>query len=340
VSRFPRDIDPETLDRVLGRYDLGGAYRVAGPGGGTANLNLVVEAPRGRFFLRRRNPRYASPDRVADEHALMEHLAARGVTGPLPVATRDGRTTACDGSDVYELQRFVEGDPFEADSLDQLRSAGLALARFHEALDDFVPPVPRGLPRYDDPGAIRAGYESLLAQAAPGGQETIRQILDRVARLEAEFPDAAYDALPHCLVHGDYHPANVLFRGDRVVGVFDLDWVSRQPRARDLSDGVYYFASRRDGILDGGDIQSLTRGLRYDIPRARVFLDGYRALRPVAEAELRALPQVAAARWLFSKVAGMRKVLEPDRPAFAVRDALDPVRWLDEHGDELIEALL
>jgi len=340
VSRFPRDIDPETLDRVLGRYDLGGAYRVAGPGGGTANLNLVVEAPRGRFFLRRRNPRYASPDRVAYEHALMEHLAARGVTGPLPVGTRDGRTAVCDGSDVYELQRFVEGNPFEADSLDQLRSAGLALARFHEALDDFVPPVPKVLPRYDDPKAIRAGYGSLLPQAAPGEQETIRQILDRVARLEAGFPGAAYDALPHCLIHGDYHPANVLFRGDRVVGIFDLDWVSRQPRVRDLSDGIYYFAGRRGAALDGADIHSLTRALRYDIPRARIFLDGYRFCRPVAEAELRALPYVATARWLFSKIAGMRKVPEPDRPAFAIRDALGPVRWLDERGDELIDALL
>ena len=340
MSRISPGIAPATLERVLGHYDLGGSHRVAGPGGGTANLNLAIETPRGRFFFRRRNPRYSSAEQVAYEHALMRHLAAKGVGGPLPVETRDGLTAVRDGDDLYELQHLVEGAQFEPDSLGQLRAAGVALAEFHAALDDFVPPVPKRLPRYDDPKAIRAGYESLLPHATPEQRETIGQILDAVARLEADFPDAVYQTLPHCIIHGDYHPANVLFDRDRIAGIFDLDWVSRQPRVRDLSDGIYYFAGRREATLDGGDIYSLTRGLRYDVGRARIFLDAYRALRPVAEAELRALPHVAAARWLFSKVAGMRKVPEPERPAFAVRDALEPVLWLDERGGELLEALL
>jgi hypothetical protein len=59
----------------------------------------------------------------------------------------------------------------------------------------------------------------------------------------------------------------------------------------------------------------------------------------VGEEELRALPLVATARWLFSKVAGMRKVPERKRVAFALRDALLPIDWLDEHGEELVAAL-
>ena len=69
-------------------------------------------------------------------------------------------------------------------------------------------------------------------------------------------------------------------------------------------------------------------------------MDAYRGRRDdVTEAELRALPRVAAARWLFSKVAGMRKVPEAERGAFALRDTLPPLRWLAAHGDELIAAL-
>jgi Ser/Thr protein kinase RdoA (MazF antagonist) len=360
MSRVPI-IDVETLGRVLARYDLGGAVHVLGPGGGTANANLVIQAPRGRFFVRRRNPRYSSPEQVAYDHALMRHLAAKGIGGPLPIETRDGQTFARDGADVYEVQRLVEGTPFDPESPEQLRAAGEGLAAFHTALDDFAPPVPKNLPRYDHPRDIRAGFESLLplatavgaalvaAQGQPRGlplhpgpagqRDQIEAVLAVVDRLEAEFPDLLYDSLPHCVIHGDYHPANVLFRGNRLAGIFDLDWVSRQPRVRDLSDGIYYFAGRRADRLDGSDIRSLTRGLRYDIPRARVFLDAYRAHRPVAESELRVLPLVATARWLFAKVAGMRKVGEGERVAFALRDALAPVDWLARHGAEFIDAL-
>ena len=369
-------IDEETLGRVLARYALGGAFGALGPGGGTANANLVIQAPRGTLFVRRRNPRYASPEHVAYDHALMRHLAAKGSGGPLPIETRDGQTAVRDGDDVFEVQHFVEGEPYDPGNLDQLRAAGEGLAAFHAALDDFAPPVPKDLPRYDSPRDIRAGFESLLPlvgrarlrPSRPGGaadqaqqelrppgnpardaedpsltaeqRQTIEAVLAVVARLEAEFPDALYDSLAHCLIHGDYHPANVLYRGNRLVGIFDLDWVSRQPRVRDLSDGLYYFAGRREGHLDGSDIRSLTRGLRYDIPRARLFLDAYRAHRPVAESELCALPLVATARWLFAKVAGMRKVKEGERVAVAIRDALAPVEWLDRHGAELIDALV
>jgi len=340
VRDMQPSIDEGTLGRVLGRYDLGGLYHVKGSGGGTANVNLVVVSPRGTFFLRRRHPRYSSPDQVIYEHALMRHLADKGVGGPLPVETRDGQTAVCDGPDVYELQHFVEGAAFDPESAEQLRAAARALAAFHAALDDFAPPVPKALPRYDDPASILAGFTSLLPHATPDEADGIRRVLDVAERLAADFPNAAYDALPHGIIHGDYHPANVLYRGDEVAGIFDLDWVSRQPRVRDLGDGITYFGGRRAASLDGADIYSLTQGIEYDIGRAGAFLDAYRESRQVAEAEVRAMPLVALARWLFAKVAGMRKVPEAERAAFALRDALTPVAWLEEHGDELVDALL
>lgn len=329
-----------TLEEVLRYYDLGGAWELVGPGGGTGNLNLVLRSSRGRLFFRRRHPSYSSPEQVGYEHALMRHLAAKGVGGPLPVETRDGQTAVSLNSGVYELQHFVEGTPFDPGRLDQLRGAAHGLAEFHAATEEFVPPVPKDLPRYDDPKATGAGFASLLPQATEQQVGGIRRILAVVARLEREFPDRAYGALPHGLIHGDYHPGNVLFRGSRVVGIFDLDWASRQPRVRDLSDGIYYFGARRPAAINGADIRSLNQGVAYDIPRARAFLDAYRERRKVAEREIEALPLVGMARWLFARVAGMRKVPEGERVGFALRDTLVPIEWLGEHGRELVEALL
>ena len=333
-------IEPGALDALLRHYDLGGGYVVVAPAGGTANANVLVRCARGKVFCRRRSRRYSSEDQVVYEHAVMRHLAAKGIGGPRPLRTRDGGTWVRDGEDVYEVACFVEGTAFKPQSLDQLRAAGEGLAAFHEALDDFVAPVPKDLPRYDDPKDIRAGYESLLPQATAEQGRGVQRVLRVVAKLERDFPDAMYEALPHCIIHGDYHPANVLFVGNRLAGIFDLDWVSLQPRVRDLSDGLYYFAGRRAARLDGGDIYSLTRGLSYDIPRACVLLDAYRGRRSVTEAELRALPLVAATRWLFSKVAGMRKVRQGERAAFALRDVMEPLDWLAAHGDQLVAALL
>jgi aminoglycoside phosphotransferase (APT) family kinase protein len=53
-----------------------------------------------------------------------------------------------------------------------------------------------------------------------------------------------YPALDSQVVHGDWHPGNVLFDGDRVCGVLDFDSARLEPAIADVANGLLQFAVR------------------------------------------------------------------------------------------------
>ncbi|MFQ6099123.1 MAG: phosphotransferase, partial [Armatimonadota bacterium] len=156
---------------------------------------------------------------------------------------------------------------------------------------------------------------------------------------DPSLPDALYASLPACVIHGDYHPANLKFRGDEVVGIFDLDWATLQPCARDLADGLLFFAARRRTDIDDRDIASLTQAPQIDIERSLVFVDAYLQCGSIENAEIAALPEFMRARWLYCRAAGMAKVEPPRRVAFLLNEIEGPLRWLDEHKEEFTSQL-
>jgi Ser/Thr protein kinase RdoA (MazF antagonist) len=82
---FSRTIAPGELDAVLSRYTIGALSAPPEPGGGTANANMTLETETGKYFLKRRNPKYSLQSYVAFDHRLMEHLAPFRLGTPLAV---------------------------------------------------------------------------------------------------------------------------------------------------------------------------------------------------------------------------------------------------------------
>jgi Ser/Thr protein kinase RdoA (MazF antagonist) len=294
--------------------------------GGTANQNyLVVHGP-DRYFLRRRSPRYIDPAQITFDHALMRRTAEAGLIGPNPLPTVEGDTVARVGEAVYELHRFIEGMPADWTSLEHLREAARTLRRFHEATSAFNPPMPKDWPRDDAPERIRRGLDELRTVLSdPETRAILDRLADRTDRIESALPDAAYWSLPTQIVHGDFHPGNVLVT-PQGLGLFDFDCASRQPRIRDLADGILYFCARRDGPFDASTITRLTRECELDSARNRIFLEAY---GPLAPEELNALPWVIAARWIYSRVHGRRKLPRYEWPRYATEGILTPLNQLE-----------
>lgn len=341
----PETLGLEEVAGILARYPGTGALQhFAVAGGGTASRNYTVATANGRYFLRRRNPRYTAEKAVAFDHCLMEHLAARGLPvvlacamqGDLQAGIPGGRWLRCGSDDVLELYPWREGQRFERHSAAQLAAAGRTLGLFHAATRDFTGPPGKRWPRYDRPEAILEGLGRARHLAGGAGQEALLGYLEEQARqLVTALPDERYAALPQTVIHGDYHPANLLFAGERVAGLFDLDWATRQPRLRDLADGVLFFAARRATDVDGGDITSLTQTPWLDAHRAAAFLESYLVAVdwPLCPEETAALPEFVRARWLFCRVDGMRKMPTGRQLAFLLDGVTAPLEWLDRCPD-------
>lgn len=69
------------------------------------------------------------------------------------------------------------------------------------------------------------------------------------------------------VVHGDYAPYNLVFSGEEVVGIFDLDYARPGPRTYDISSALHRFAPL------GGDELWGTTGER--AARVRLFCESY-----------------------------------------------------------------
>ncbi|MFM9994671.1 MAG: phosphotransferase enzyme family protein [Phycisphaerales bacterium] len=336
-SERPRaQFDAGELAMVCSRYDVGVIEAVKEFRRGSSRApKVALKTNQGTFLLKRRTAAAAQAPRVALSHAVQAHLAARGFPLPKLRATRtDGRTALELGGSVYELFEFVAGNIYDQ-SLDATGDAGRVLATFHRLLAGFDtrthhPPSgtfhnARGLPeqlarigdRIPEPGAatLTDRLAAMFAVAA-----------ERVERL-------GMATWPVQLIHGDWHPGNMVYRGSRVVAVIDYDTVRLAPRAADIANGALQFSITRlaenpeswPAGLDEGRFKRFCRG--YDMVKGCV----------ISTAELEALPWLMVEAIIVEAVApiaatgsfaGLRA-----SPFLKMVDA--KAAWLAEHADRL-----
>jgi homoserine kinase type II len=323
-------IETDELGEVLRSYKLEPLRRIPEAAGGTANANVIVDTDEGRFFLKRRNPKYANQCYAAFDHALMEHLALFDVPTPLARISSDGNRWLTLRGAIYELFPFKEGSLHDKSSNKELRNAGAALARFHGASMSFNRPSGKEWPRYDDVGLICQSVYDLEAEICGRvGPEKWRELKGHVDQLSCIFTERLYHDMPKLVVHGDYHPGNLKFAEGSVAGIFDLDWASYQPKIRDIADGVFLFAGERQTAIDAADITSLTQTWTPSLSRARSFLEGYSSVSTISVPELKALPLFVKARWLSCRLGGMTKVSEDRRLTYFTDGLVEPLNAVD-----------
>jgi Ser/Thr protein kinase RdoA (MazF antagonist) len=297
---------------VLRAYNLG-RLQFLRPGAGTASPAVIAVTNRGSFFVKRRNPRYCDPGQLSYDHSLLRHLAREGLPVHPALRTLSGSRWIERGDAVYEVYPLAPGRPPTPGNPAQVEAAGRLLARLHSAGTALELPGGKTLPRLHDPANILRGLHWAAGQDLTEAQRADLQrsiiVAEGVAR---SLPDERYWGLPQTVVHGDYHPLNLLFDGDEVTGLFDFDWAGPGPRMVDVADGLLFFCGTRPGPMRAGDIVALTQAFTLDRGLIAAFGKGYAAhVTPQLE-ELRALPELMRARWLFCRVDAMERKIAPE----------------------------
>src|SRR3990170_5652382 len=82
------DVSDEELDEFIASYAIGELTSFKGIAEGVENTNYLVHTAAGRYILTLYEKRVA-PEDLPYFLGLMEHLAAKGISCPLPV--RDGK---------------------------------------------------------------------------------------------------------------------------------------------------------------------------------------------------------------------------------------------------------
>jgi homoserine kinase type II len=251
------------------------------------NENWLVEDERRRRFVLRRHRLNGDIARLELQLALQQHLRRNGFPATTVIETEAHHPFAIDADGVpWVLFGLVPGAEYDFASGAQVTSAARCLAQFHLLTESFgCESAPS--PEYKTP--IRHCWmnaEDDLRELDALFAATAREELDWLATwwrsVLAEWPLARLDALPSGWLHGDYHGRNLIFDGDRAIGVFDFDDVDRGPYVFDLAGGFVKFGREGRGSTT----------LRPDF--ARTFVGGYDSLRPLSLEERAALPVMAA----------------------------------------------
>ena len=135
------------------------------------------------------------------------------------------------------------------------------------------------------------------------------------------------------IVHGDWHPGNMLFKESRVVAVIDYDTARVQPRVLDIANGMLQFS-----ITRAGD-DPLTWPAEPDEGRLKRFCRGYdsKADPMISKAELETLPDLmieAVIAEAAVPIAATGRFGRMEAGSF-LRMVERKVRWLHSHADKI-----
>jgi len=289
-------------------YDLGRVEDVYEIFGGCINRSyrIVVQRSgiRKDYFLRKYKPGIVE-NQIKFEHALINHCTARGLTiAARVVANSQGATyiKPANGESFIAVFEFLEGEDKyawnnPALNCEEFVSASRMLANFHTAAIGFdpgtlqraEPPIRELLP------TLKSGFKQYTQTGSDSEFHRffmlhLKNILVSIENSQVTEADASH--MPLCAIHCDFHPGNLKYKNNRVVGIFDFDWSKIDLRLFDVCMAVDYFCCSWDAQNDG-DLH---------LEKVALFLNAYQdqlyqtgGMKPLVAVEINNLPGMLTA---------------------------------------------
>jgi homoserine kinase type II len=85
------EVSDDEVEKFVAAYDIGAVIALKGIAEGVENSNYLLQTDRGLYILTLYEKRVARQD-LPFFLGLMNHLAAKGLPCPTPIAARDGKT--------------------------------------------------------------------------------------------------------------------------------------------------------------------------------------------------------------------------------------------------------
>lgn len=230
-ASFARD---EILE-VLSHYPIGKVQSIREMIAGSSEApKAVIESERGKLLLKRRAPGLEHASLVGFAHEVILGCLGLGVCIPPLIGTNADNNSMCQiGDKTYELFVFIEGTMFDQ-SVEHARQAGMLLGELHKAMDQ-----------------INTSFEATVETSVVNPQrvdgiELESSSFDRLKKILEYGLDAhRANARASAIVHGDWHPGNMIFDGPEIIAICDFDNCRLGSRDRELAQALVYLSMKR-----------------------------------------------------------------------------------------------
>ncbi|MBB2670883.1 UNVERIFIED_ORG: homoserine kinase type II [Rhizobium esperanzae] len=303
------DIAEDDLKWFLTEYDAGSLLSYKGIAEGVENSNFLLHTSKEPLILTLYEKRVEKAD-LPFFLGLMQHLAARGLSCPLPLPRRDGALLGSLSGRPAALISFLEGMWLRKPEAKHCREVGRALAQMHVAGEGFELKRPNAL--------SIDGWRTLWEKSAARADE-VEPGLQNEIRSELDFLAAAWPAdLPAGVIHADLFPDNVFFLGDELSGLIDFYFACNDLLAYDVSICLNAWCFEKDGA--------------YNVTKGTTMLEGYQSVRPLSSEEIAALPVLSrgsALRFFLTRLYDW--LTTPEGAMVTKKDPLEYLRKLRFH---------
>jgi homoserine kinase type II len=331
----------EELARVLSHYDIGVIHRVKTLSAGNRRVpKVVVTSEQGNFLLKRRLRGKDDPFRVAFAHAVQRHLAENSFPVAPLISTRDENSTVLQlNNHIYEFFAFIPGVRYDG-SAEAGIDAGRQLGKLHGHLTDFADQWQPPKACFHDSSTVRSHLRTLISEERPGSNKSLPQTAKALLNLYNDscirVDKLGFESWDTQVVHGDWHPGNMLFSKRRVAAVLDFDSVRIAPTVTDLANGMLQFS------IVGGRPNPAEWPDYFDQAKLLQFLDGYREPATLEQDQLGSLLDLMvetmiaeavlpiAATGFFGHLSGLEFLRMIRRKA----------EWLNNHRGKLLETIV
>ncbi|WP_367354140.1 homoserine kinase [Agrobacterium pusense] len=303
------DITEDDLRNFLTQYDVGSLTSYKGIAEGVENSNFLLHTTKDPLILTLYEKRVEKSD-LPFFLGLMQHLAAKGLSCPLPLPRKDGELLGELSGRPAALISFLEGMWLRKPEAKHCREVGKALAAMHLAGEGFEIKRPNAL-SVEGWKVLWEKSEDRADEVEKGLKEEIRPEIDYLA---AHWPKD----LPAGVIHADLFQDNVFFLGDELSGLIDFYFACNDLLAYDVSICLNAWCFEKDGA--------------YNVTKGKALLEGYQSVRPLSEAELEALPLLArgsALRFFLTRLYDW--LTTPEGALVVKKDPLEYLRKLRFH---------
>jgi len=331
----------EELAQVLSHYDVGIIHQAKPHTAGSRRVpKIVITSEQGKFLLKRRAKGKDDPYHVAFAHAIQTHLTEEAFPVAPLLATCDEKNTILHlNNRIYELFDFVTGSRYDG-SAEATADTGRQLANFHLHLAEFAEQWKPLRGSFHDSSIVR---RRLKTAGAEKGRQPNKKLLKTAEVLmtlynasSVRVSELGFDSWPEQIVHGDWHPGNMLFSKRKLVAVLDFDSVKIAPPVTDLANGMLQFSivGARPNPADWPDYLDQAKALQ--------FLNGYRKVIKLKKNELKSLLDLmietmiaeailpVAATGFFGNLSGLDFLKMIQRKA----------EWIDKNRKKLTQAIV
>lgn len=304
------EVSDDDLRALSQAYDIGDIVSCKGIAEGVENSNFLIETTQGPFILTLYEKR-VEPKDLPFFLGFMEHLAAQGVPCPVPIKGRDGEALRTVCGRPAAIISFLRGMWPRRITAEHCAALGPALAQLHAAALTYNAHRTNAL--------SVAGWRDLAARidraTAAKLDAALPALIDtELDTLATAWPTLGAPDLPSAVIHADLFPDNVFFLDGKYSGAIDFYFACTDFLAYDLAICLNAWCFEADGA--------------FNITKARRFLTGYQAQRPLTAREKELLP-------LFARGAALRFLLTRlydwvNTPAGAMVKPKDPREYLQK----------